>query len=192
MASVAEARAAVQEREIALLVDRGGDFYTLPAATQGVCLQVFDHDWHAVPPPAPYDNPMRTAEAWDEHPIGLRGIHHLGFACTDLDDAERFWCDLTGGAVTYRAERPAVAGRAVGLDIGIAVELVAPTGPGAITDFLDRYGPRIWSTTFRVRDLDRAGAWFASKGAALVAGDAPTTRMLPPERNLSFVYQFTE
>jgi hypothetical protein len=190
--SVADALAVVKEREIALLMERGGDFYTLPAATQGVCLQVFDKDWHAVPPPVHYDNPKRTAEAWAEHPVGFRGLRHLGFASTDVDEAERFWCDLTGGEVTYRAKRPAVGGAAVGLDIGIPVEVVAPTGPGMIADYLERYGPRVWNITFAVRDLERTAAWFASKDADLVPGDAATTRMLPSERNLGFVYQFTE
>jgi catechol 2,3-dioxygenase-like lactoylglutathione lyase family enzyme len=191
--SVAEAREIVEERGIPILVDFDLFFYTVPSATLGVALQIYDGDWHADPPPAPYVNPKRTAQWWeDEHPAGFRGTHHLSFACTDLDESERFWCDLTGGTVTHRADRAAVGAMAVGLDIGIPIELVTPTGPGRIADYLDRYGPRIWATTYAVRDLDRTAAYFRSRGIDLVPGDAPDSLMLPPEHNLEVVYQFTE
>ncbi|HLG66379.1 MAG TPA: VOC family protein [Acidimicrobiales bacterium] len=191
--SVVEALGVVKERGIETLLERGVDFYTRPSATQGVCLQVYDGDWHAETPPAPYENPKRSRRAWEyEHPIGFRGLHHLSFACVDLDEAQRFWCELTGGAVRYRARRASVEADAVGLDIGIPIELVAATGPGPIADYIDRYGPRIWATTFSVRDLGATAAYFASRGIELVPGDAAGTLMLPPERNLHVVYQFME
>jgi hypothetical protein len=191
--SVPESLEIVKQRGIGILLERGADFYTKPSATQGVCLQVYDGDWHADPPPAPYANPMRTGEWWgEEHPIGYRGLHHLSFACTDLEEAERFWCDLTGGEVTYRTERPAVAATAVGLDIGIPVELIAPTGPGPIEEYMARYGPRVWATTFAVRDLRATAAYFASRGIELMPGDSPDSMMVPPPRNLHAIYQFME
>ena len=191
--SVSEALEIMKQRGVAILLERGGDFYTKPAATQGVCLQVFDRDWRSDPPPAPYVNPVRSGQWWEEeHPIGYRGLKHLTFACEDLEEAERFWCDLTGGKVTYRSDRPAVGAAAVGLDIGIPVELIAPTGRGPIQEFIDRYGSRIRGTTFAVRDLDATAAYFSSRGIELVAGDSPESMMLPPERNLHFIYQFVE
>jgi catechol 2,3-dioxygenase-like lactoylglutathione lyase family enzyme len=191
--SVPEALEIVKQRGVGILIERGHDFYTQPATTQGVCLQVFGGDWHADPPPAPYRHPARTGQWWEEeHPIGFRGLHHLSFACTDLESAERFWCDLTGGTVTYRADRPAIVAAAVGLDIGIPVELVAPTGPGPIEAYIDRYGPRVWATTFAVRHIKATAAYFASCGIDLVPGDSPGSMMIPPERNLHVVYQFTE
>jgi catechol 2,3-dioxygenase-like lactoylglutathione lyase family enzyme len=191
--SVSEALAIIKERGIRTLLERGVDFYTMPSATQGVCLQVYDGDWHADSPPAPYVNPMRTRQWWEEdHPIGFRGLHHLSFACADVDQAQRFWSDLTGGEVTYRADRPAVSATAVGLDIGIPVELIAPTGPGALHHYVDRYGPRIWATTFAVRDLGATAAYFRSRDVELVPGDAPDSLMVPPARNLQVVYQFME
>jgi len=189
--SVPDALAAVKDRGLRTLLERGGDFFTHPASTQGVCLQVFGGDWHADPPPIAYDNPKRSAREWEEHPIGFRGLHHMSFACTDVDEAADFWCELTGGAVTYRAERPGVGAIAVGLDLGIPVEVIAPTGPGAIADYLERYGPRVRATTFAVKDLDAAAAYFASRDVALVPGEAPGTLLLPPEHNLGLVYQFT-
>ena len=191
--SVSEALEVVNQRGIGILLERGVDFYTKPSATEGVCLQVYDGDWHSDSPPAPYVNPLRTGRWWEEeHPIGYRGLHHLSFACKDLEQAERFWCELTGGKVSYRAERPAFAAIAVGLDIGIPVELIAPTGPGPIEEYIDRYGPRVWATTFAVRDLDATAAYFASRGIKLVAGDSPDSLMVPPQRNLHVVYQFME
>jgi hypothetical protein len=191
--SVPEALEVVKQRGIGILLERDFDFYTKPSATEGVCLQVFGGDWHAEPPPAPYVEPMRTAPWWEhEHPIGYRGLHHLSLACHDTEEAERFWCELTGGQVTYRVARPALAATAVGLDIGIPVELIAPTGPGSIQKYIDRYGPRVWATTFAVRDLDATVAYFASRGIDLVAGDSPDSMMVPRARNLDVVYQFME
>jgi catechol 2,3-dioxygenase-like lactoylglutathione lyase family enzyme len=193
VASVSESLEVIKLRGVETLLERGTDFYTRPSATQGVCLQVYDRDWHADPPPAPYVNPMRTAKWWEEeHPIGYTGLHHLSFACTDLEEAASFWCELTGGTVTYRAERPAIAATAVGLDIGIPVELVAASGPGLIEEYIVRYGPRVWATTFAVRDLRATAGYFASRGIDLVSGDSPDSVMVPPQRNLQVVYQFME
>jgi Glyoxalase/Bleomycin resistance protein/Dioxygenase superfamily len=190
--SVSESLEIMKQRGVEILLERGVDFYTRPSATQGVCLQVYDRDWHADPPPAPYVNPVQTGQWWEAHPIGYRGLHHLSFACTDLEEAARFWCELTGGMTTYRAQRPAVAASVVGLDIGIPVELIAPTGAGPIAEYIDRYGPRIWATTYAVRDLDATTTYFASRGIKLTAGDSSDSMMVPPDRNLHVVYQFME
>lgn len=190
--SLPEALQAVRERGIGILLERSTDFFTKPKATLGVCLQVSAGDWHADPPPAHYVDPLRPARWWQEHAIGYRGLHHISFACEDLVEAERFWCELTGGTVTHRAEWPAAAATAVGLDIGIPIELVAATGPGLIQEYLDRYGPRVWATTFAVRDLSATEAYFTSRGIELVPGDAPGSMMVPPESNYQVVYQFME
>jgi catechol 2,3-dioxygenase-like lactoylglutathione lyase family enzyme len=190
--SLPESLQAVRERGIGILLERSTDFFTKPSATFGVCLQVSAGDWHADSPPAPYVNPLRPARWWQEHPIGYRGLHHISFACEDLVGAEQFWCELTDGIVTHRAEWPAAAAAAVGLDIGIPIELVAATGPGLIQDYLDRYGPRVWATTFAVSDLAATEAHFASRGIELFPGDAPGSMMVPPECNLQVVYQFVE
>jgi catechol 2,3-dioxygenase-like lactoylglutathione lyase family enzyme len=191
--SVSEALDVMKQRGVAILLERGVDFYTRPSATQGVCLQVYDGDWHADPPPAPYVNPVRTSRWWEEaHPIGYRGLHHLSLACTDLEEAARFWCELTGGTVTYRAHRQTVAATALGLDIGIPIELITPTGPGPIEEYIDRYGPRIWAITFTVRDLGATATYFASRGIELAAGDSLDSMMVPPQANLHVVYQFME
>jgi len=162
------------------MLERNTDFLTKPSSTFGVCLQVYAGDWHADPPPAPYVNPLRPSSWWQEHPIGYQGLHHITFACEDLVGAERFWCELTGGTVTHRADRPTASASAVGLDIGISIELVAPTGPGLIQDYLDRYGPRVWATTFAVRNLDATESHFAARGIELLPGDAPGSMMVPP------------
>jgi catechol 2,3-dioxygenase-like lactoylglutathione lyase family enzyme len=190
--SLPEALQAIREREIGILLERSTDFFTKPSATFGLCLQVSAGDWHADPPPVPYVNPLRPAQWWREHPIGYRGLHHISFACEDLVGAERFWCELTEGTVTHRSEWPAAAAAAVGLDIGIPIELVAATGPGPIQDYLDRYGPRVWATTFAVFDLGATEAHFASRGIELSPGDAPGSMMVPPECNHQVVYQFVE
>ena len=165
----------------------------MPSATQGVCLQVYDGDWHADSPPAPYVNPMRTGEWWEEdHPIGYRGLHHVSLACADVDDAERFWCELTGGEVTYRSERPAVAATAVGLDIGIPVELIAPTGSGAYWRLPRSLRPS--RLGHHLRGARSRGHRRLLRVAPRRAGarGRPDSLMVPPERNLHIVYQFME
>jgi hypothetical protein len=87
---------------------------------------------------------------------------------------------------------PAAAATAVGLDIGIPIELVAATGPGLIQEYLGRYGPRVWATTFAVCDLGATEAHFVSRGIELLPGDAPGSKMVPPQSNQHVVYQFIE
>ena len=159
--SVSDALEAVKERGIEILSDRGVHFYTRPSSTQGVCLQVYGGDWHAESPPAPYVNPMRSKQWWEEHPIGFRGLHHVSFACRDLEEAEHFWCRTSPAVKSATGPSgPPSWPAAVGLDIGCPVEIVAPAGPGPIDDYLNRYGPGLWSITFAVRDLKQTAGYF--------------------------------
>lgn len=191
--STADAREAVTARGIRLMINRDDDFFTMAADTQGVVLQIFDGNWHRDPPPENYSNAKRPASWWrDEHPIGIVGLAHMSFATRDLETARAFWLDLTGGRVTYRAPRPNATATSIGLDIGIPVELLAPTGDGTLSAYLDRYGPRIRATTFRVRDLDQTATYFKSRGIELIAGDVDGSLMIPPEENLMVVFQFMQ
>ena len=95
--------------------------------------------------------------------------------------------------VAYREPRPAAGAVAAGLHLGIEiVELLAPVEDGAISAYLDHYGPRIRATTFTVRDLDAVERYFAERDIAVVPGDAPDSLAIPAEQNLGLLYQFAE
>ena len=191
--NLAEAREAVVSRGIRLLLDGRADFLTMGADTEGVILQVFDGNWHRVPRPPSFVNDKRPTDWWtDDHPIGYTGLRHVSFATDDLDRSLKFWTELTGGQETYRAERPSAKAEAIGIDIGIPVELIAPVGEGPVSEFIDHFGTKIRATTFGVRDLDQTEKYFVSKGITLVPGDVPDSLMLSAEDNRGAILQFVE
>lgn len=188
---LANAREAITGRGIRLLLDGAHDFLTVAADTEGVLLQVYDGDWHSEPPPTHYAEPKRPASWWrDEHPIGYLGLRHLTFATDDLERARDFWIELCGGTELYRETRPAAGADAIGVDIGIPIELVAPVTEGSVSGFLEHYGKKIRSITFDVEDLGRTEAHFASKGITLVPGDLPDSLLLRAEDNRGAIVQF--
>jgi len=189
----AEAQEAVTSRGIRLLLDGPNDFLTRASDTEGILLQVYDGDWHADPPPAHFKGKKRPADWWcDVHPIGYTGLRHVTFATDDLERSRAFWLDLCAGEERYREARPAAAAEAIGIDIGIPVELIAPTGEGSVSRFLDHFGPKIRSITYEVADLGRTQAYFASKGITLAPGDIPDSLMLTAEDNRGAIVQFVE
>ena len=125
--------------------------------------------------------------------LGLAGLKYLSQAVTDLDAAIDWYVDIAGATVAYREPRPAAGAVAAGLHLGIEiVELLAPVEDGAISAYLDHYGPRIRATTFTVRDLDAVERYFAERDIAVVPGDAPDSLAIPAEENLGLLYQFAE
>jgi catechol 2,3-dioxygenase-like lactoylglutathione lyase family enzyme len=190
---LAEAKDAVTSRGIRLLIDGHADFLTVGADTEGVILQCYDGNWHSDPPPRNYKGPKRTAEWWrDVHPIGFTGLHQVSFATDDLERSRTFWLELCAGEETYRAARPTANAEAIGIDIGIPVELIAPVGEGSVSRFIDHYGTKIRALTYEVVDLGRTEAYFASKGITLVPGDIPESLMLTAEDNRGAIMQFVQ
>lgn len=190
---LAEAREAVTARGIRLLLDGGADFLTMAADTEGILLQVYDGDWHTDPSPTYFTEPKRSLAWWrDEHPIGYRGLRHVTFATDDLERAREFWLELCRGRELYREARPAANAEAIGIDIGIPVELIAPVGEGSVSGFLDHFGKKIRAITFDVVDLGRTQTYFSSKGITLVPGDLPNSLMLTAEDNRGGIVQFVE
>lgn len=191
--NLAEAKEAVVGRGIRLLMEGRADFFTLGADTEGIVLQVFDGNWHREPRPPSFVHSKRPVQWWTEtHPIGYTGLKHVSFATDDLDRSLKFWTELTGGQEMYRADRPTANARAIGIDIGIPVELIAPVGDGRVSKFIETYGTKLRATTFGVRDLAKTEAYFASKGYPLVPGDIPDSLMLTAEQNRGAILQFME
>jgi catechol 2,3-dioxygenase-like lactoylglutathione lyase family enzyme len=190
---LAEAREAVTSRGIRLLLESHSDFLTVGSDTEGVILQCYDGDWHCDPPPAHFTGAKRAPEWWrDVHPIGYTGLRQVSFATDDLERSRGFWLELCAGQELYREARPAANAEAIGIDIGIPVELISPVGEGTVSRFVDHFGAKIRAITYGVADLGRTESYFASKGVTLAPGDIAESLMLTAEDNRGAIIQFVE
>jgi hypothetical protein len=72
------------------------------------------------------------------------------------------------------------------------IEFIAPTGPGPIQDYIDKYREQIRGITFHVKSLDKVREHLKASNIPAVDGDAPDTVAIPPEHNYSVLYQFSE
>jgi hypothetical protein len=197
--NVAMAREKCQELGLRIINDRGEFFYTYPGNCHGISWELWDHDWHDVLSP---DNAERredwrvipTNTYWrDEHPMGLTGLVRLSSAVEDLGRAVDRFAEVIGAEMVYQVDRPSAGATAAGLRVGDTIlELLAPTGLGAVRAYLDRYGERIRSTVFGVLDLGRAESYLLDRGVPLVEGDAPGTRAIPPAHNHGLLFELTE
>lgn len=203
---VAVARERCGALGVRIINDPGVFFFTHPGACHGISFELWNGNWHdelvegnqRFSSPDRRMRPLPTREWWrDEHPLGLTGLVRISSAVESLDDAVATFHTVLGAPELYRAERPAAAADAAGVQLGdTVVELLAPTtdGPsdGAVRQYLDRYGERIRATVFGVVDLGRVEAHFRARGVALVDGDAPGVLAIPPEQNHGLLFEFSE
>ncbi len=191
---VGAARKAVEERGMRVIRELGVAFHAHPADGLGIGFEFYGGNFHDVPPPTPFLEPIKPVGFWrDEHPLGCTGLKRYGVAVSDLDAATRFFLDLTNATVLYEADRPAVGARAVGLGLADTVaELISPTQDGAISRYLARYGDGIRSTVLAVRDLQQAQAYFGDRDIALQPGDAPDVLAISPRDNRGLLFEFAE
>jgi methylmalonyl-CoA/ethylmalonyl-CoA epimerase len=99
-----------------------------------------------------------------------RGIHHVGFAVSDLDEAVTTYVRCFGARVEGREVIAAQGAEAVSLDIaGSRIELLAPTGDDTpIGRFLARRGPGMHHVAYEVDDVASALEQLEQAGAQLV------------------------
>ena len=99
-----------------------------------------------------------------------RGIHHLGLAVVDLDEAIDTYEKLFGGRLEHRDELADQGIEAASLLVGESrVELLAPTGPDTpVGKFLAKRGPGMHHVAYRVDDVGAALRDLASAGAELI------------------------
>jgi|GEM_PF-636132 catechol 2,3-dioxygenase-like lactoylglutathione lyase family enzyme len=195
---VVTARRRCGELRLEIIADRGGFFYTASDDLHGISLEIFDQDWHDLLAPKSAEShgwePVPTADFWrHDHPLGLTGLARLSVAVRDLDLAVERFGHVTRARILYRADRSSAAARAVGLRVGdTTLELLAPTGEGPLLSYLDRYGERLRSTVFMVRDLAQAERFLTQQGVTLVEGDAEGSRALAAEESLGLRFELTE
>ncbi len=99
-----------------------------------------------------------------------RGIHHLGVAVRDLDEAVATYGRLLGATVERRQTMPEQGVEAVSLLVGDGrVELLAPDGEDTpVGRFLARRGPGMHHVAYEVDDVAAAVRDLAAAGAQLV------------------------
>jgi methylmalonyl-CoA/ethylmalonyl-CoA epimerase len=99
-----------------------------------------------------------------------RGIHHVGVAVADLDEAVRTYERLFGGRLEQRllVEEQGVEAASVHVGEG-RVELLAALGEETpVGRFLARRGPGLHHVAYEVGDIRAALAGLAEAGAELI------------------------
>ena len=99
-----------------------------------------------------------------------RGIHHLGVAVADLDEALATYTRLFGAELEYRETVPDQGVEAASVRVGASrVELLAATGDDTpVGKFLASRGPGMHHVAYEVDDLRATLARLAEEGAELI------------------------
>jgi len=102
----------------------------------------------------------------------VRGIHHLGVAVTDLDEAIVTYESLFGARLEHRAPIADQGVEAASMLVGASrIELLTPTGGDTpVGRFLTNRGPGLHHVALETDDLRATLAELESAGAQLVDG----------------------
>jgi methylmalonyl-CoA epimerase len=102
--------------------------------------------------------------------VEARGIHHVGVAVADLDEAVRTYERLFGGRLEHRARVEGQGVEAASMRVGDSrVELLASLGDDtAVGKFIAKRGPGMHHLAYEVDDVAAALADLAEQGAELI------------------------
>jgi methylmalonyl-CoA epimerase len=102
--------------------------------------------------------------------MGARGIHHLGVAVADLDEAVERYRRLFGAELEHRETVAEQGVEAASLRVGSSrVELLASLGPETpVGKFLAKRGPGMHHVAFEVDDVGSELERLAADGAELI------------------------
>jgi methylmalonyl-CoA/ethylmalonyl-CoA epimerase len=102
--------------------------------------------------------------------VVARGIHHLGMAVTDLDEALSTYSRLFGAELEHRALVTEQGVEAAAVLVGSGrVELLAPLGSETpVGRFLASRGPGMHHVAYEVNDVKAALDSLTAEGAELV------------------------
>lgn len=100
----------------------------------------------------------------------VQGIHHIGVAVVDLDEAVATYRSLLGARVEARETIESQGAEAVSVTVGAGrVELLAPLGEDTpVGRFLARRGPGMHHVAYEVDDISAELKRLAEAGAELV------------------------
>jgi methylmalonyl-CoA/ethylmalonyl-CoA epimerase len=102
--------------------------------------------------------------------VEARGIHHVGVAVADLDEAVRTYERLFGGRLEHRARVDDQGVEAASMRIGDSrVELLAALGDDTpVGKFIAQRGPGMHHLAYEVDDVASALADLTEQGAELI------------------------
>jgi methylmalonyl-CoA/ethylmalonyl-CoA epimerase len=102
--------------------------------------------------------------------VEARGIHHVGVAVADLDEAVRTYERLFGGRLEHRARVEDQGVEAASMRVGESrVELLAALGDDTpVGKFIADRGPGMHHVAYEVDDVASALAELADQGAELI------------------------
>jgi methylmalonyl-CoA epimerase len=102
--------------------------------------------------------------------VHARGIHHLGVAVHDLEEALETYTGLFGGALEHRDTVPEQGVEAAAVMMGAGrVELLAALGDDTpVGRFLEKRGPGMHHVAYEVADVREALGELAAAGAQLI------------------------
>jgi methylmalonyl-CoA epimerase len=102
--------------------------------------------------------------------VEARGIHHVGVAVADLDEAVRTYERLFGGRLEHRVRVDAQGVEAASIRVGDdRIELLAALGDDTpVGKFLAKRGPGMHHVAYEVDDVRAAAADLAAEGAELI------------------------
>jgi hypothetical protein len=190
-APMKESRAAVAANNVRIFRDLEVAFHTDPADGFGVDYELYEGTFFG--PDAPNVTAhTRDPDYWrNQHPAGFTGLVGYTQAVASLDAAGALLERLFGSKRLYDADRPALAAKARGYQVADdVVELLEPTGPGALMNGLMRSGEGIRSLVLGVADLAKAKAHFVGKGLPIIEGTLPDSFAIAPEANFGLLFEF--
>jgi methylmalonyl-CoA/ethylmalonyl-CoA epimerase len=102
--------------------------------------------------------------------IQARGVHHLGVAVTDLEEAVATYRRLFGGTLEHRDVLPEQGVEAASVLVGASrIELLAPIAQDTpVGRFLAKRGPGLHHVAYEVDDVAAALGALAIAGAELI------------------------
>ena len=100
----------------------------------------------------------------------FRGVHHVGFAVTDLDEAVETYGRLFGATLEHRDAVAEQDFEAASVLVGPSrIELLVPTGDDTpVGRFLAKRGPGMHHVAYEVDDVGSAIAGLEHAGAELI------------------------
>ena len=119
--------------------------------------------------------------------VAALGIHHVGVAVADLDDALATYEQLFGATLEHRADVPDQGVEAAAVLVGSGrVELLAPTGEDTpVGRFIASRGPGMHHVAYEADDVSTALGDLAAAGAQLI-DEAPRSGLFGLE--VAFVH----
>ncbi len=105
--------------------------------------------------------------------LAIKWLDHTAIAVEEIERALPLYRDLLGGDPQELYERPDLGFKTLTLRYPGAggIELIAPTGPGFVRDFLGAHGEGVHHVTFMVDDLAACVAEARAAGVRVVGED---------------------